>query len=79
MARLQRIAPRTRYPRDSRGHGCSTVRTVAHASVGRERLAWIAGEHGNHAAQRVGAVQARCGPAQDLDALDLVERNRFQR
>jgi hypothetical protein len=55
------------------------VRAVAHARARLRRARRGAREHLDDAADRVGAVQARRGSAQDLDALDLVERDGLER
>ena len=78
-AALHGNAKRPGAPRHAARHRARRIRAVAGRDVCRKVLGAAAREHLDHAADRVGAVQARRRSAQHLDALDLVERNRLER
>src|SRR5439155_14891625 len=78
-ARLEREPPWAAAVRDAAARDAGSVRPVGRAGVGGEHAVAAAREYLDHAADRVGAVKARRGAAQNLDMVDLLERNRFER
>ena len=78
-ARLEREPPWAVAARDAAARDAGSVRPIARAGVCGERAVAAAREYLDHAADRIGAVKARRGAAQNLDMVDLLERNRFER
>jgi hypothetical protein len=79
MRALQRQAPGADGTGDATVQIARIVGAVARARVDGESATRTAGEHLDDPADRVRTVETRCGPAQDFDVVDLVERDRFQR
>ena len=79
MSRLQCEPPRAVAAGNAAGNVAGAIGAITTARVGGELLAASTREHLNHSTQRVGAVQTGCRATQDLDAFDLIERNRLER